>query len=403
MNYAIVLAAGASKRMNSNVSKCAMPILGKPMLLYALDALYKTSIDKVTCIVGYKRESLYNFLKDKKIDIKIQHNQLGTLDAIKAVDELDDEGYTVVVFADNPLLEGIVIEEMINIHINNVNDITKSQGLYVFNNKIINNYNNIHSISDESNILEIDDLIDNLEGYKVGSYVLDDTYLCDINTMYDLVNVENVIRKRIIDKYLQAGIRIDYSSTIGPDVLIEENTVIHNSIILGNSIVHKNIYIKNSDINDSVVFSNSSVVHSVICDSIIGESCEIGPFSHIRNNSMISGNNRVGNYVEIKNSKIGEFSKLSHHAYMGDTMCGENVNFGCGAITVNYDGKNKHKTQIGDNTFIGCNCNLIAPIKIDSNCYIAAGSTITNDINAGDFAIARAFQIIKEDYAKKYK
>lgn len=403
MNYAIILAAGKGIRMNSDVPKYAMPLLGKEMLLYAVDAIKNTSVDKTICVLGYKKEYLYNTLKNEKIDIKIQQHQNGNLDAIKSVNDLALDGYTLIIYADNPLITTNVINDMINYHLLEQNDITRGGSMFIIKTKLLFDNINKVSINNFTNEYEIDDLFTLLYDCKIGDYLIEDNYYCDINTIFDLVEAEEVLKKRIRMDYLLKDIRIDSNSTIGIDVLIEENCTIVNSTILGNSLIHKNTIVKSSDINNSIVFENNSIINSVVNNSIIGCSCEIGPFAHIRNNSIICGNNRIGNFVEVKNSKIGEYSKLSHHAYMGDTICGENVNFGCGAITVNYDGKNKHQTIIGNNTFVGCNCNLIAPIKIDDNCFIAAGSTITNDTKNGDFVIARALQVIKEDYAKKYK
>ena len=132
----------------------------------------------------------------------------------------------------------------------------------------------------------------------------------------------------------------------------------------------------------------------------IGANCKIGPFAHLRDNSVIKADCRIGNFVEVKKSKIGDKSKASHLAYIGDSEIGFDCNFGCGSITVNYDGINKHKTTIGDNVFIGCNTNLVAPVTIHNNSFIACGSTITSDVPENTLAIARSRQLNKIDYYK---
>jgi len=142
------------------------------------------------------------------------------------------------------------------------------------------------------------------------------------------------------------------------------------------------------------------VKHSLVFDSEVNENSTIGPFAHLRNQAIIGPNNRIGNFVEVKNSNTGFNTKAAHLAYIGDTQTGENVNFGCGSITVNYDGVKKHKTIIGDDVFIGCNTNLVAPISIGDNVFIAAGSTVTKDVPKGALAIARNRQINKADYKK---
>lgn len=175
-------------------------------------------------------------------------------------------------------------------------------------------------------------------------------------------------------------------------ILIDENTIIGKDVILNGEVI----------INNSKIASNCEIISSKIDNSIISNNCKIGPFSHIRNNSLINENVRIGNFVEIKNSLIGKNTKISHLSYIGDCLCGDNVNIGCGVITVNYDGKNKYKTIIGSSSFIGCNSNLIAPIEIGESSMIAAGSTLTKSTNKNSFTIARSKQITKENKASKY-
>lgn len=164
-----------------------------------------------------------------------------------------------------------------------------------------------------------------------------------------------------------------------------------------NAIVDDVSQIVNSKIADGVV-----VKSSYIEDSVVGKNTTIGPFAHLRPNSVIGENCRIGNFCEIKNSTIGNGTKISHLAYVGDAIVGKNCNIGCGAIFVNYNGKTKNKIEIGNNVFVGSNCNLIAPLKIESNVYICAGTTVTQDLVNGDFVIGRALETIKKDRAKKY-
>lgn len=156
-------------------------------------------------------------------------------------------------------------------------------------------------------------------------------------------------------------------------------------------------------ITNSIIGKNCIIKSSYIDSSKIGNSCLIGPFTNIHHSSIIQNNCRIGNYVEIKNSSLGNNNKVAHLTYIGDTKCQNNNNFGCGSITVNYDGKRKHQTIIGNNVFIGCNSQLIAPITIEDNAFIAAGSTITSSLNKDDFAIARSRLIIKPGGSKKYQ
>lgn len=155
-------------------------------------------------------------------------------------------------------------------------------------------------------------------------------------------------------------------------------------------------------INNSKIESDCNVMQSYIEDSIVQSGTTVGPFAHIRPNSVIGKNCKIGNFVEIKNSIIGDGTKISHLAYVGDAVVGKNCNIGCGVIFANFNGRQKNKIEIGDNVFVGSNCNLIAPLKIESNVYICAGTTVTQDLKADDFVIGRVKQVVKHGRANKY-
>ena len=176
-------------------------------------------------------------------------------------------------------------------------------------------------------------------------------------------------------------------SEISNTAKIYDNNLILNSVIEGGVVIFPNSVIINS-----VIKENTIVYSSYIEDSEIGCDCVVGPFAHIRPNTKIANNVKVGNFVEIKKSEIESGTKISHLTYVGDSIVGKNCNFGCGTITCNYDGKHKHKTIIGNNVFIGSNSNLVAPVEIKDNCFIAAGSTITKDLKENTFAISRVNQ-----------
>lgn len=197
-------------------------------------------------------------------------------------------------------------------------------------------------------------------------------------------------RQKIITYLMVYDNKIKYNNI--DSLIIDEKSLFEEGIEL---IGH--VQIINSSIKANTVINNS-----IIRDSQVSFNCSIGPYSHIRDNCQIEDHVKIGNFVEIKNSKIGRKTKISHLSYLGDCLCGEEVNFGCGSITVNYDGKEKHQTIIGNKVFIGCNSNLIAPITIGDNSFIAAGSTITDSINNNAFTIARAKQVTKENKAQKY-
>ena len=236
---------------------------------------------------------------------------------------------------------------------------------------------------------------------------LDSFQFSGIDDLKSLAEVEELLRKRIIEKHRDNGVLMVSSDTItiAKEVNIEPGVIIYpNTYITGNTYIHAGCIIgPNTEIHNSTIKENTCIKHSLVSDSKIGSNTTIGPFAQLRNNTIIGNNIRIGNFVEVKNSLIGNNTKVAHLTYIGDTTCGENVNFGCGVVTVNYDGKIKHRTTIEDNVFIGCNVNLVAPLTVKENSYIAAGSTITQDVPAKSLSIARTRQINKEDYVKQMK
>ena len=450
MNNAIILAAGKGTRMKTELPKCAFPLLKKPMVTYIIEALESINIDQIICVVGHKKEVLQDILKDR-VKYAIQEEQLGTGHAVKcALDFIDDNGYTIILPGDTPLIDKEILDQLIEVHKSNKNDFTI--GTIVLDNpfgfgRIVRDSSNSvlriveekDASEEERKIKEINTglfLVDNFllkkalleiknnnakgEYYltdiveilskeaKIGTFTIKDTYkLNGINDLYTLSLVEKQFREAILKKHMLNGVNIvnPETVTIGNDVTIEAGTTIYQgSLILGKtSIGRKCVVGPNSEIFNSTLKDGSKLLHSVCYDSTLEENSSVGPFSHIRMNTVVGQDNRIGNFVEMKNSVIGPKTNVAHLTYVGDTDCGGGVNFGCGTVTVNYDGKNKYRTTIGDNVFIGCNSNLIAPVNIGSESFIAAGSTITDSIEENDFAIARAKQVTKKGYAKKFE
>ncbi len=200
---------------------------------------------------------------------------------------------------------------------------------------------------------------------------------------------------KILDK---KSVFIDKTVKIGNNVTIYENNRIEGDTEIGDgTVIMPNCYIKNCKIGKGVTFNYSQAE-----DAIVGDNVSVGPFARLRPKADIRENAKIGNFVEIKNAVIGAGTKVSHLAYVGDATVGKNCNIGCGAIFVNYNGKAKNKTIVGDNCFIGSNCNLIAPVNIQSDSYICAGTTVTEDVKTDDFVIGRVRQEIKENRAHKY-
>ncbi len=192
---------------------------------------------------------------------------------------------------------------------------------------------------------------------------------------------------------------IEDNVTIGKGTVIMPNTLLYSGVVIGeNCVIGPNTLIKESVIGNEVKLNSVQCYQSKVLDG-----ADIGPFVHIRPNSVIGNKVHLGNFVEVKNSNIDEGTKVSHLTYVGDSDVGKRVNFGCGTVTVNYDGKNKHRTTIGDDCFIGCNTNLVAPVKIGDGAYTAAGSTITEDVPEVSLGIARARQVNKVNWREKNK
>lgn len=202
--------------------------------------------------------------------------------------------------------------------------------------------------------------------------------------------------------HMERGVRFaDLSAQIAEDVIIGVGTVILPGVILqSGTVIGANCTIgPNTLIVESTVGDNATINQSQVLSSSVGNGTAIGPFAHIRSHCEIGANCRIGNFVELKNSQIKDGSKMAHLSYVGDTEMGENVNIGCGTITVNYDGVRKHRTYIGDRAFVGCNSNLIAPIAIGKDSLIAAGSTVVDTVPDGALVLARARQVTKQGRA----
>lgn len=213
------------------------------------------------------------------------------------------------------------------------------------------------------------------------------------------------LRRRINMKHMKNGVyMVDPNTThISPFAEIQEGTtILPNCLIYGKSKIGKDCKIgPNCMLKNALIGDNTEVNASQITDSSLGSNTTVGPFAYIRPNCKVGDNVRIGDFVELKNSNIGNGTKVSHLTYIGDSDFGEKINVGCGVVTVNYDGKNKFRTTVGNNSFVGCNVNLVAPVKVGDGAYIAAGSTITEEIPENCMAIARQRQSIKEGWAEK--
>ena len=446
--YGLILAAGKGTRMHSDLPKCGYPILRKPMIEYIVENMEHSMIDEVVVVVGHKKEYIQDILKDR-VKYAVQEEQLGTGHAVLQTEDIlaNKEGYTYIIPGDVPLINKDVINKILSAHEEMGNDLTVvsmvveypkgygrilrdeygtiisiveendaneyekaikevNTGIYVVDNKKMFNVLSKIKLNERKNEYYLTDMVELMaRDYKVNSFKVRDPHITmGVNDLYGISVAERHLREEINREHMLKGVSIvnPETVTIGHSVKIERGSVIFpNTTITGDTIIHANATIgPNTEIHNSEISENVEVRHSYVYDSFVGKNSTVGPFAHIRQNSVIGEKNRIGNFVEVKNTKIGNKTSAAHLAYIGDGEVGNNVNFGCGSVTVNYDGKLKHKTIIGDDVFIGCNVNLIAPITIGDNVFLAAGSTVTLDVPSGSMAIARNRQINKEDYSK---
>lgn len=450
--YAIVLAAGKGTRMKSKLYKVLHPVLRKPMVQHVVDQLKPLDLQSITTIVGFGAEKVQEQLGGDS-QFVLQEEQLGTGHAVLQAEKYlqGKQGTTIVVCGDTPLLKKETLQAVLDYHEkesaavtiltastekpagygrivrdNNgqVNKIVEEKdaneqekaiteintGTYCFDNELL--FETLKKVSNNNAQGEyyLPDVIEiaKQEDRKISAYHTDDfNETIGVNDRVALAEAEKLMKKRINEEHMRNGVTIEDPDTtyIGTDVKIGSDVVIKpGTIIAGKSVVEEDAVIgPHSEVIDCHIGSETVVRHSYVNASQIGRRVQIGPYAHIRPQAHIGDDVKVGNFVEIKKATIDNRSKVSHLSYIGDAELGKDVNIGCGTITVNYDGKNKYKTIIEDEAFVGCNANLIAPVKIGKGSLIAAGSTIHEDVPENSLSIGRAKQINKEEYAKKYK
>ncbi|WP_155010749.1 bifunctional UDP-N-acetylglucosamine diphosphorylase/glucosamine-1-phosphate N-acetyltransferase GlmU [Priestia megaterium] len=448
--YAVILAAGQGTRMKSSLYKVLHPVCGKPMVQHVIDQLSRLDLTNLITVVGHGAEKVKSHVGDKSL-FALQEEQLGTAHAVMQAESLlaHEKGTTIVVCGDTPLITAETIESLLKHHeatnamatiltahaedptgygriirneqgsvekIVEHKDATEQErlvqeintGTYCFDNeKLFETLSKVSNdnVQGEYYLPDVIEILKN-EGQIISAYQTSDfAETLGVNDRFALSQAEETMKKRINKQHMLNGVTIeDPSNTyISADAVIGRDTVIYpGTVIQGTVVIGENCEVgPNSEIKDCKIGNNTSIRHSVAHDSEIGHEVTIGPFAHIRPQSLIGDEVRVGNFVEIKKASFGKGSKASHLSYIGDAEVGKGVNLGCGSITVNYDGKNKFLTKIEDGAFVGCNSNLIAPVTIGEGAYVAAGSTVTDNVPGKALSIARAKQVNKENYAEK--
>lgn len=450
--YAIILAAGKGTRMKSlldDKSKVSYPILGVPLVKHVLNSLRPLDIERKVTIVGFGGPVTEAIVKDES-EIVYQREQKGTGHAIMQVAPVLSGlvGRTIIVCGDTPLLKTATLKKLIEQHETENNKLTVlsaivpnpkgygriirskdgsvaaiveqadvtfeenkivevNAGVYVFDNELLFAYLNNLKPNNAQGEYYLTDLIKmfKTDGLKIGASIAEDyKEMLGINDRRQLEEAARIMTRNINEKHMLAGVTIeDASSTyIGPDVVIGQDTVIRpGTHILGKSVIGRQNTIGPSSYLENVVIGDNNHVHfSHIVDSQIGNENEVGPYARLRGHTIVENHTRVGNFVEFKACILHDGAKSAHLSYLGDVEVGEKSNIGCGTIVANYDGCNKSKTTIGKDVFVGSGSTLIAPVVVDDNAFIAAGSVINRDVANNDLAIARARQENKPGYAK---
>lgn len=440
----IILAAGQGTRMKSELPKVMHRVCGLPMLEHVIR---NTEIDnsEAVVVIGHKSDVIRDYFADS-VEYAYQTEQLGTGHAVMmAIDHIADDDEVLIVCGDTPLIEKEVLQQMYDlkkqenqavIMTSYVNDptgygrIVKSEdrfikiveekdsdeiqkrineinaGTYIIDGKLLKQELGNLSTDNSQNEYYLTDVLENIaKNNNVATLAVDSESILGVNSRIQLAQAETVMRKRINEAHMKNGVTL-----INPDctyidksVIIEKDCIIYpNCHIKGNTLIRSNTEIReNAVIENSVIGECVSIKSSTIIDSQIGNGTTVGPYAYLRPGSRIGNNCKIGDFVEFKNASFGDGSKASHLSYIGDADVGSNVNIGCGVVFVNYDGKNKFRTVVKDNSFVGSNSNLVAPVTIEENSFIAAGSTITEDVPKDSLAIARGRQVNKADWNNK--
>ena len=446
---AVILAAGQGTRMKSKLPKVLHKTLGKPMVQWVIDILSQAGVEDKIAVLGHGGEQVAAVVENQAA-IVYQKEQLGTGHAVmQAAPALGEENECVLVICgDTPLLRAETIQALINQHEKEGNAVTLltahtenptgygrivrevqqikaiveqkdadeqqklikeiNTGTYCFDQKFLLQYLSALDTNNAQKEYYLTDLIKiaNEHSLPVGGYVLSDfNESLGVNNRIQLSQAEAILRRRKCEEVMTAGVTlIDPAATyIVADVVIGNDTIIYPNVVLeGKTVIGSdNVIGMNCRFVDSVIGDGNDIQSTVITESAVGNECKIGPMAYLRPGTVLADKVKIGDFVEVKKSQVGEGSKIPHLSYVGDSVVGSRVNIGCGTITCNYDGEHKYQTIIKDGAFIGSNTNLVAPVTVEENAFIGAGSTITKNVPDSALAVTRADLRLKENWRKK--
>ena len=447
--HTIILAAGKGTRMHTNLPKVMQPLAGRPMIDHVITTA-GTLTNKISTIIGYKKDVLNEHLSAnfKNVETFIQPELNGTAGAVKAAQKniMDDED-VLILYGDVPLISHESLKNALNDNHDAViltmipkdpfgygrviknnsslaTEIIEEKDASAEQKKINEVFTGIMIIKGEMLLSSLEEVNNNnaageyyltdvikiasKKGVKINPIVVEETEVLGANTKSELHEIENIFREMKSKDLLEQGITLSDASRVdvrgdvsaGKDCSIDVNVILEGEIKLGTNVsIGPNCYLKDVVISDNV----SIEAFSHIVSTQIGADCNVGPYARLREGTVLEDQAKIGNFVETKKTKIGKGSKANHLAYLGDAEVGEDSNIGAGTITCNYDGTNKHKTRIGNKTFVGTNSSLVAPLNIGNNSYIGAGSVITKDVEDDALAVARGKQSNKSGWAKNKK
>lgn len=447
--HAIILAAGKGTRMNSAKPK-VLQVLSSNTLLDFVLAQAKAVCNKIHIVYGFGSSQIRAKINDPNVNWVVQAEQLGTGHAVQqAMAYIEDNSISLILYGDVPLIKESTLNRLIvQAKKNTIALLSVVLADPTGYGRIIRQENKIKAIIEQKDanakqlaicevntgIMAIDSALlkkylNNLDtnnaqgelyltsiiamaakdGINIASVIAkNESEVAGVNDKVQLAKLERIVQQDQAKKLMQEGLTLKDPSrfdcrgnlSCGQDCEIDINVVIEGKVFLGNNVtIAANCLLKNTEIADNVTI----MANSIIENSIISSGASIGPFVHIRPKTQIGKNTKIGNFVEIKKSIIGDYSKISHLSYIGDTVMGKKVNIGAGVITCNYDGINKHQTLIEDGAFVGSNTQLVAPIKIGKNAVIGAGSTIVKDAPENKLTLSRSKQTSLRSWNKLVK